>query len=79
VGLAQSKCSSVERVQLWHGGCYPDTTRRLGMIAGVITTRDVLLHSASIVNDFGLRAWLRCCKAVLTKRRTTFLELMWLG
>ena len=49
------------------------------MIAGVITTRDVLLHSASIVNDFGLRAWLRCCKAVLTKRRTTFLELMWLG
>src|SRR5207245_1221318 len=28
---------------------------------------------------FGLRAWLNCCKALLTNRRTTFLELVWLG
>ena len=48
------------------------------MIAGVVTTKDVLLHSATIVQDFGLRAWLSCCKAILTNRRTTFLELVWL-
>ena len=48
------------------------------MIAGVVTTKDVLLHSAAIVQDFGLRTWLNCCKALLTNRRTTFLELLWL-
>jgi len=49
------------------------------MIAGVITTKDVLLNSAAIVEDFGLRTWLNCCKALLLKRRTTFLELIWVG
>jgi len=49
------------------------------MIAGVVTTKDVLLHSATIVQDFGLRTWLNCCKAVLTNRRTTFLQLVWRG
>lgn len=49
------------------------------MIAGVLTTKDVLAHSAAIVRGFGLRAWLNCCKAILTNRRTTFLELVWLG
>jgi len=47
------------------------------MIAGVITTRDVFLHSASIVQGFGVRTWLGCWKALLTGRRTTFLELVW--
>jgi len=47
------------------------------MIAGVVTTKDVLLHSPSIVNDFGLRTWLNCCRALLRRRRTTFLELVW--
>jgi len=47
------------------------------MIAGVVTTKHVLLHSASIVHDFGLRIWVNCCKAILTNRRTTFLELVW--
>jgi len=46
------------------------------MIAGVVTTKDVLLHSATIVQDFGLRTWLNCCKAVLMNRRTTFLQLV---
>ena len=49
------------------------------MIAGVITTKHVLLNPTTIVHDFGLRFWLRCWKAVLTNRRTTFLELVWLG
>jgi hypothetical protein len=51
--------------------------RRKAMIAGVVTTKDVLLHWPTIVQDFGLRTWLNCCKAVLTGRRTTFLELVW--
>jgi hypothetical protein len=63
----------------WHTPCYLLFARRpQAMIAGVITTKDVLLHSPSILSDFGLRAWLNCCKAILMKRRTTFLELVWL-
>jgi hypothetical protein len=46
------------------------------MIAGVMTTKDVLLHSTTIVQDFGLRTWLNCCKALLLNRRSTFLELV---
>ncbi len=49
------------------------------MIAGVVTTKDVLLNCACIVHDFGLRTWLNCCRAILLNRRTTFLELVWLG
>jgi len=49
------------------------------MIAGVVTTKDVLLNSASIVHDFGVRTWLNCCRAILLNRQTTFLELVWLG
>jgi len=66
-------------IQGWHDPCYPILARRLEvMIAGVVTTKDVLLHSATIVQDFGLRTWLNCCKALLTNRRATFLELVWL-
>ena len=32
------------------------------MIAGVVTTKDVLLHSAAIVQDFGLRTWLTAAR-----------------
>jgi hypothetical protein len=63
----------------WHEPCSTILARRRAMIAGVVTTKDVLLHSPTIVHEFGLRAWLSCCKALLTNRRTTFLELVWLG
>jgi hypothetical protein len=43
-------------------------------IAGVITTKDVLRHSATIVREFGTAAYLRCCVAILLRRRTTFLN-----
>jgi len=42
-------------------------------IAGVITTKEVLRHSATIVREFGAGAYLRCCKAIVLRRRTTFL------
>ncbi|MCA1828482.1 MAG: hypothetical protein LC689_16280 [Myxococcales bacterium] len=43
-------------------------------ICGVITTRDVLKHGATIVREFGTLAYLRCCVAILARRRTTFLN-----
>lgn len=43
-------------------------------ICGVITTKDVLRHSATIVREFGPAAYLRCCAAILLRRKTTFLN-----
>jgi len=42
-------------------------------IAGVITTKDVLRHSGIIVREFGAAAYVRCCVAILLRKRTTFL------
>ncbi len=41
---------------------------------GVITRRDVLLHSAMIVRLFGPRAYLRCLRAAFRAEPTTFLQ-----
>jgi hypothetical protein len=46
-------------------------------IQGLITPSDVLQHSKLIVGSFGLAVYLRCCKAILLRRRTTFLECVW--
>ena len=43
-------------------------------IAGVITTKEVLRHGATIVREFGPAAYLRCCAAILLRKRTTFLN-----
>ncbi len=43
-------------------------------ICGAITTRDVLRHGATIVREFGPVAYLRCCVAIVLRRRTTFLN-----
>jgi hypothetical protein len=42
-------------------------------IHGYITTRNVLMHPALIVREFGLGVFLRCCLAIVQRRRTTFL------
>jgi len=47
------------------------------MIRGSITTRDVLLNASMIVRGFGLGTFVRCLRALLTGRCTTFLELAW--
>ncbi len=39
---------------------------------GAITTRDVLLHAATIVRLWGPVAYLRCLRAALGRRPTTF-------
>ncbi len=44
------------------------------MISGVITTRHVLRHAATIVREFGPAAYLRCCLVILRRQKTTFLD-----
>jgi hypothetical protein len=43
-------------------------------MCGIITTKDVLLNMATIVRAFGPRIYLRCCMAIVHRRRTTFLS-----
>jgi len=47
------------------------------MIAGLITSKDVLLHTSSIVREYGIRCYLQGLRAVVSRRRTTFLGLLW--
>jgi len=44
---------------------------------GVITGKDVLRHSLTIVKIWGLRRYLRCLRAGLSKRPSTFLGVMY--
>jgi hypothetical protein len=44
-------------------------------MSGVVTTRDLLLHSALIIREFGLRCLVRCFwRALLSHGVVTFLE-----
>ena len=43
-------------------------------IRGVITTKEVLRHTAIIVHEFGAGAYLRCCLAIVRRQRTIFLN-----
>jgi len=47
------------------------------MIEGVITGKEVLLNGGSIARNFGLRQYVRCLLALFSRRRVTFLELIW--
>ena len=49
----------------------------LAVIQGLITSKDVLRNAGSIVRGYGLLPYLRCIRALLSNRRTTFLELVW--
>jgi hypothetical protein len=44
---------------------------------GVITGKDVFRHSLTIVLLWGPRCYLRCVRAALSKRPSTFLEVVW--
>jgi hypothetical protein len=44
---------------------------------GVITGRDVFRHSFMIVRLFGARCYLRCLRASLSSRPSTFLEVVY--
>jgi hypothetical protein len=44
---------------------------------GVITGKDVLRHSLTIVRLFGPRCYLRCLRASLSPKPSTFLEVVY--
>ena len=52
----------------------PNGVEKTMSIQGTITARDVLMNSGLIVRHFGASAYLRCCVAILLRRRTTFLD-----
>ncbi len=44
---------------------------------GVITGKDVFRHSITIIRLFGPRCYVRCVRAALSPRRSTFLEVVY--
>jgi hypothetical protein len=46
---------------------------------GVITGKDVLRRSVTIVRLFGPRCYVRCLRAVISRRPCTFLEVVYGG
>jgi hypothetical protein len=44
---------------------------------GLITRREVLRESLTILRLWGPRCWARCMRAALSSRPTTFLEVVW--
>ncbi len=43
---------------------------------GLITSRDVVLHAFTIIRLWGLPTYLRCLRATLSRRPTTFLAVV---
>jgi hypothetical protein len=46
------------------------------LVRGTITSRDVLLHSFTILRLWGPGFYLRCVKAIASGRSCTFLEVL---
>jgi hypothetical protein len=47
------------------------------VIAGVITGKEVVRHGGAILRSFGVVTFFRCVAALFSRRKTTFLELVW--
>lgn len=47
-----------------------------GSVRGTITSKDVLLHSFTILRLWGPGFYLRCVKAIASGRSCTFLEVL---
>jgi hypothetical protein len=45
-------------------------------MSGFITGRHVVLHTFTIIRLWGLRAYLRCLRATVSRRPTTFLAVI---
>lgn len=44
---------------------------------GVITGKDVLLHSVTILRFWGLTTYLQCLRAAISRKQTTFLGVLY--
>jgi hypothetical protein len=49
------------------------------MVQGVITGRDILRHSFTIIRLWGPVCYLRCLRALAFRRSSTFLEVIYEG
>jgi hypothetical protein len=50
--------------------------QRQGGVQGTITSKDVLLHSVTILRLWGPFFYLRCLRAIASGRACTFLEVL---
>jgi len=50
--------------------------QRQGGVQGTITSRDVLLHSVTILRLWGPVFYLRCLRAIASGRSCTFLDVL---
>jgi len=48
--------------------------RMVMAIGGVITTKEVIRYSGTILREFGPAAYWRCCLAIVLRRPTTILN-----
>jgi hypothetical protein len=46
------------------------------VVRGLITSKEVVLHGPTIVRFWGLRTYLRCLRAALSRRPSTFLAVV---
>jgi hypothetical protein len=46
------------------------------VVRGLITSKEVVLHGPTIVRLWGLRTYLRCLRAALSRRPSTFLAVV---
>lgn len=44
---------------------------------GFITRKDVLKHSLTIIRLWGLRRYVRCLRAAVSRKPSTFLQIVW--
>jgi len=72
-GAAPHLASELARLKQRVGA---EETKAAMAISGVITTKEVLRHGATIVREFGAAAYLRCCTAIVLRRGTTFLNII---
>jgi hypothetical protein len=63
---------------IWRAACNEEVARRRDM-RGVITRKEVLTHSLTIVRLFGPRAYFRCLRAAFSSAPSTFLETVFAG
>ena len=57
---------------MWSGADNPSVG---GIIMrGLITTRHLVTNAPTIIHEFGILAYFRCVKAVITQRQVTFLD-----
>jgi hypothetical protein len=61
--------------RIFRGGIGIADAKEAG-VQGTITSRDVLLHSVTIVRLWGPAFYLRCLRAIASGRHCTFLEVL---